>query len=331
MTQLNPRRVVGALGGVACLVALTAGPVGAATPTTDQSSSADGAPVDQDGLVNVNLTGTSVQVPVALAATICDLEIAVLVDDLSDGAAPCPASSESNAEIATPDGGPVEQDGLVNVNITDLVVQVPVSLAANVCDITVAALVGTTEDTAAPCDAAGAAEALTVVEPPAEQAAPVDQEGLVNVNLTGATVQVPLALAANVCDVTVAVLVSELDDGSAPCDASADSGAMLTAPEGGPVEQDGLVNLNLTDLVIQLPISVAANVCDVDVAVLTGAVADAASPCDAAGLAEAIVAGDAAPEGETPGLTVPDLTVPELTVPDVEVPEITIPEVTLPG
>ena len=132
------------------------------------------------------------------------------------------------------------------------------------------------------------------------------------------------------CDVTVAVLVSELEDGSAPCDASADSGAMLATPDGGPVEQDGLVNLNLTDLVIQLPISVAANVCDVLVAVLTGAVEDTASPCDAAGVAEAIVPGDAAPGEVTPGVTVPGITVPDLTVPEVELPEITVPEVTLP-
>ena len=172
MKHLDPRRFAGAtaVASVACLAALSGAPASAtAPPTTDPAGSAAGAPVDQDGLANINLTGTSVQVPVALAATVCDLEVAVLVDDLSDGAAPCPASSESNAEITTPDGGPVEQDGLVNVNITDLVVQVPVSLAANVCDVTVAALVDTAEDTAAPCDAAGAAEALTVVEPPAER------------------------------------------------------------------------------------------------------------------------------------------------------------------
>src|SRR5215212_3495804 len=51
-------------------------------------------------------------------------------------------------------------------------------------------------------------------------AQPVTQEGLVNVNLTDVTVQIPIAVAANVCDVNVAVLVSELTDGSAPCDAS---------------------------------------------------------------------------------------------------------------
>lgn len=340
---MNPttlRRVVqtAAITGATCLVGAFAGTAGASTPPTSEpptsepsTSAGGGAPVEQDGLVNVNLTGTSVQVPVALAASICDVEVAVLVDDLTDGAAPCPASSSSDAEITTQDSGPVEQDGLVNVNITDLVVQAPISVAANVCDVTVAALVDTAEDAAAPCDAAGAADAVTIVEPPAEEPAPVDQEGLVNVNLTGATVQVPVALAANICDLTVAVLVSDLDDGSAPCAASADSGAMLASPDGGPVEQDGLVNLNLTDLVIQLPISVAANLCDVDVAVLVGAATDAASPCDAAGVADAIAPAEGSPAVTVPDLSLPDVSVPDVSVPDVTVPELTVPEVTVGG
>jgi hypothetical protein len=43
----------------------------------------------------------------------------------------------------------------------------------------------------------------------------------VNVNSTDVAVQIPVALAANVCDVNVAVLVDELIDGSAPCTARA--------------------------------------------------------------------------------------------------------------
>ncbi|MBD0328867.1 MAG: DUF320 domain-containing protein, partial [Thermoleophilia bacterium] len=43
-----------------------------------------------------------------------------------------------------------------------------------------------------------------------------NQTGLVNVNVSGNTIQLPVALAANVCDVTVAVLVADLrDDGNA--------------------------------------------------------------------------------------------------------------------
>src|SRR6187551_3671546 len=89
--------------------------------------------------------------------------------------------------------------------------------------------------------------------------APVVQEGLVNLNLTGVTAQLPIDLAANLCDVTVGVLVSELDDGSAPCEASSNSAAAVTTEDGGPVSQEGLVNVNVTDVVVQAPISVVAN------------------------------------------------------------------------
>ncbi len=114
------------------------------------------------------------------------------------------------------------------------------------------------------------------------------QEGLVNVNLTGATVQVPIALAANVCDVNVAVLVDELSDGSSPCDASSESGAVVEAQDSGPVTQRGLVNVNITDLVVQAPIGIAANVCDVNVGVLVGTLLDEAADCDAASTPDAI-------------------------------------------
>ncbi len=170
--------------------------------------------------------------------------------------------------MTTEDGGPVAQEGLVNVNVTDVVVQAPISVVANVCDVTVAVLVSRLQDAASPCDATGTAEAITATEdgPPAE--APVEQEGLVNLNLTGVTVQLPIALAADVCDVTVDVLVNELSDGSSPCEASSNADAVVTTEDGGPVAQEGLVNVNLTDVVVQAPIAIAANVCDVTVAVL---------------------------------------------------------------
>ena len=56
---------------------------------------------------------------------------------------------------------PGRQEGLVNVNVTDVVVQAPISIAANVCDVTVAVLVSRLEDAASPCDAAATAEAIT--------------------------------------------------------------------------------------------------------------------------------------------------------------------------
>jgi hypothetical protein len=111
------------------------------------------------------------------------------------------------------------------------------------------------------------------------------QRGLVNVNVEDVTVQVPIAVAANICDVTVAVLVSDLrDDGSAVCDAFAESDATVTPapPGGGPVVQEGLINVNISGVDIQVPIAVAANLCDVTVAILaTDLLEDGDATCDA--------------------------------------------------
>ena len=293
---------------------------------------------DQQGLVNLNLTGVTVQLPIGLAANLCDVEVAVLVDELSDGSAPCDASSNPEAVVATEDGGPVSQEGLVNVNVTDVVVQAPIGIAANVCDINVAVLVERLLDSASPCDATATPEAITAVPGQTPTEAPVEQEGLVNLNLTDLTVQLPIALAANVCDVNVAVLVDELIDGSAPCTASSNPDAIVATEDGGPVSQDGLVNVNLTDVVAQIPIGLAANVCDVNVAVLVDTLQDAASPCDAVAAPEAIslAEGQVLPSLPTDSLptdslpvTVPDVSVPDVTVPDVTLP-VTVPDVTLP-
>src|SRR5262245_51248393 len=278
-----------------CLAAATAVAVGVGAAATTANASAappsTAPPVDQEGLVNLNLTGVTVQLPVALAANVCDVAVDALVSELDDGAAPCDASSNSDAAVTTEDRGPVSQDGLVNVNVSDVVVQAPISVAANVCDVTVGVLVGRLADGASPCDATSTADAITPVPGSTPTEAPrVDQEGLVNVNLTGVTAQVPVALAAAICDVEVAVLVDDLNDGSAPCASSADSGAMVTTEDGGPVAQEGLVNVNITDLVAQVPVSIAANLCDVSVAVIVDALADGASPCDATATADAVSA-----------------------------------------
>jgi hypothetical protein len=178
-------------------------------------------------------------------------------------------------------------------------------------------------DAASPCDATATPEAITAVHGQTPTEAPVEQEGLVNLNLTGITVQLPIALAANVCDVNVAVLVDELTDGSAPCNASSNPEAVVATEDGGPVSQDGLVNVNLTDVVAQIPIGLAANVCDVNIAVLVDTLQDAASPCDAVAAPDAI----SLPDGETlPSLPTDSLPV---TVPDVTLP-VTVPDVTLP-
>jgi hypothetical protein len=123
-------------------------------------------------------------------------------------------------------------------------------------------------------------------------AQPVFQEGLVNVAITDVGVQIPIALAANICDVNVAVLVSDLQDDSADCEADASSTADITFANGGgngPVFQQGLVNVLVTDVAVQVPIGIAANVCDVNVAVLVDQFLDEGSDCNADALSEAVV------------------------------------------
>ena len=74
---------------------------------------------------------------------------------------------------------------------------------------------------------------------PAASAQPVVTGGLVNVtivdfadvNLEDIVVQVPVAAAANICDVNAAVLLAAIEDtGSADCDATATSRAGNNRP-----------------------------------------------------------------------------------------------------
>jgi hypothetical protein len=113
------------------------------------------AAAQQEGLVNVDISGNTVQVPIAVAANICDVNVAVLVDDLRDDAAMCNATADADA-ITPADGdggGAGPQEGLVNVIIADNTVQVPIAVAANVCDVNVAVLVDLVDDEAAACEA----------------------------------------------------------------------------------------------------------------------------------------------------------------------------------
>lgn len=111
-------------------------------------------------------------------------------------------------------------------------------------------------------------------------AQPVFQEGLVNVNVSGNVIQVPVAVALNLCDVNVAVL-AEIQDAGGACEADASAGAQNGGNQGGgPVTQTGLVNVNVSGNTIQVPLAVAANICDVNVAVLA-AIVDTAASCDA--------------------------------------------------
>jgi hypothetical protein len=140
------------------------------------------------------------------------------------------------------------QDGLVNVNLQDLalqvpvVVQAPVGIAANVCNVSVASLVDQ-ED--AECDAENNSFAFSKLI--ANQMLGIDdghggghggggggggnndQDGLVNVNIQDlgiqvpVSVQAPIGVAANICNVSVLSLVRQDD---AECDAENTSKAL---------------------------------------------------------------------------------------------------------
>jgi hypothetical protein len=119
-----------------------------------------------------------------------------------------------------------------------------------------------------------------------------DQEGLINLAVTDVNVQVPVAVAANICDVNANVLATQERDGGAICEADATSLASSgkgdrdgTVGQGG--TQDGLVNVFISDVNVQVPISVAANVCDLNVNVLAEQLRDGGANCDADAAADA--------------------------------------------
>ena len=108
------------------------------------------------------------------------------------------------------------------------------------------------------------AMALGVAASPAPAA---QQSGLVNVDLTGNTIQVPIGIAANVCGVSANVLASNTFGGNGVCTSSSRPSA--NGGGGGGGTQRGLVNVAVTDNTIQVPIGIAANLCDVTVALLS--------------------------------------------------------------
>jgi hypothetical protein len=129
---------------------------------------------------------------------------------------------------------------------------------------------------------ATAAVTLGIAVAPAA-AAPPDQTGLINVNASDNTIQVPVSVAANICGIQVGALAVGLAQGEVDCTATSESEAVSVArPDNGPGgSQTGLVNVNLSDNVIQIPVSVAANVCGIQAGVLAAALVQGPVTCDA--------------------------------------------------
>ena len=137
------------------------------------------------------------------------------------------------------------QSGLVNVNLQELNLQVPVSVAvpvgvaANVCDINAAVLAQQALTGPASCTATSTSQALSTAIATAMTSGGGNQNnnqsGLVNVNVQGLLVQAPISvalpigIAANVCDINAAVLASQNGTGGAVCTATTTSEAMSQA------------------------------------------------------------------------------------------------------
>ncbi len=126
----------------------------------------------------------------------------------------------ANPAMAAP--GNRAGDTLVNVQISDVTIAVPVAIAANLCDINAnvlarQVLAGDTECTAT------AESAATPSHNGGQGGQNGNQAGnsLVNVQIHDVEVLVPIALAANLCNVSVNVLAQQLRLGETECDASA--------------------------------------------------------------------------------------------------------------
>jgi hypothetical protein len=113
------------------------------------------------------------------------------------------------------------------------------------------------------------------------------QEGLVNLSLDNTNVQVPVAVAANICGVAVNVIASSTLTSPVDCTADGVSTATRQNRGGGPTRQSGLVNVAITDTNVQIPIGIAANVCGVSANVIAQFVATGPVTCDALADAEA--------------------------------------------
>jgi acyl-CoA hydrolase len=106
-------------------------------------------------------------------------------------------------------------------------------------------------------------------------------DSLVNVQVSDTTIAVPIALAANLCDIDVNVLARQADIGRTTCTATAESVATPGGGGGGNKAGDSLVNVQIDDLNVLLPIGIAANICDVNANVLAAQLDLGPTTCDA--------------------------------------------------
>jgi len=102
-------------------------------------------------LVNVQLSDTTVLVPVSVAANLCDVNANVLAGQVRNGDTECVATPTATATApADSAGGNSAGDSLVNVQADDTTIAVPIAVAANICDVNINALLATQLRTGTP-------------------------------------------------------------------------------------------------------------------------------------------------------------------------------------
>jgi hypothetical protein len=111
---------------------------------------------------------------------------------------------------AGPAAAATQQQGLVNVSLTDI--NVPIGIAANVCNVTANALASQNFTNTGDCDALS-----TATTTGGHQGNNTRQRGLVNVSASD--INIPVSLAANVCNVTVNLLAAGNFTDTGSCDA----------------------------------------------------------------------------------------------------------------
>lgn len=116
------------------------------------------------------------------------------------------------------------QSGLVNVDIANNTVQVPISVAANVCGVQAGVLA--TGLASAPYQCTSSSSGTATVTPSTGTGGGGPQQGLVNLAITGNTIQVPVGLAANLCQIQAGVLASEMVQGAGTCKATSGGSAV---------------------------------------------------------------------------------------------------------
>jgi hypothetical protein len=113
-------------------------------------------------------------------------------------------------------------DSLVNVQIGDITVLLPIGVAANICDVNANVLAEQVRTGDATCTAT--AESIATPGPGnGNGGGNTAGNSLVNVQIGDITIKLPIAIAANVCDVNVNVLATQLRTGEATCEAAADA------------------------------------------------------------------------------------------------------------